>query len=381
MATQGVEKPRSSIAQGKRGSIQRKRVGRLLVATTVIFSSAYCLMPDIDCLSPVSFSGTNSCGGLNPASIAYAAPRGNVRHLHFPEKSVGWVYFTVPGEIEDRQSKARGEVVVPAGVGVKLTLSGAATDQGLEFLTRVEPDQITNLCLANLEIGDKHIKYLRNFRRLAKLDVSSTDISDKGLVQLIAMFPSVDNISLARTRITAKSMPVIARGWKSTYKLVLSGVKLGTNSLSPLKKLKALRHLDLDMADVGDVDLIACGKLVNLEELDLSGNPKVTDKGVSYLTNLKAMSRLDLMDTSITGDSAKYVAQMPKLKKLRVREAGLKKKDMARFRAAVKHGKVEDPADEVDMELFEPLHDGYLERHGEPRKGITPNLKGAPKTK
>lgn len=243
------------------------------------------------------------------------------------------------------------------------------------FLINIAPDQITNLCLASLDVGDKDIKYLRNFRRLTKLDISSTDITDKGLAQLVTMFPSVQNLSLARTRITAKSMPVIARGWKSSYKLVLSGIKLGPNSLSSLKEMKQLRHLDLDMADVADIDLITAGKLMELEELDLSGNPRVTNKGVSYLTNLKNMSRLDLMDTSITAECAKYIAQLPRLKKLRVRAAKFKKSDLDQFRAAVRHGKVEDPADVVDMELFEPLHDGYLERHGEPRKATPTKVK------
>lgn len=278
------------------------------------------------------------------------------------------MYFRRVGDRTETHVKAKGLVTIPAGLVATLTLSGAATDQGLEFLTKLQPDQLQGLILANLEIGDQHIKYLRNLKGLTKLDVSSTDITDSGLAQLITMFPAVQNTSLARTRITAKSLPAIASGWKSLNKLVLSGVKLGPNSLRFLKDLKQLQHLDLDMADLADVDLVTAGRFVDLEELDLSGNPRITDKGVANLTNLKHLTRLDLMDTSITGDCAKYIAQMPRLLKLRVRAARLKEKDLAQLRAAVKSGRVEDPADVVDMELFAPLHDGYLERHGEPRK-------------
>src|SRR5262249_5987816 len=146
-------------------------------------------------------------------------------HIHFPNTSVGWVCFDLPGVREEKHLKAQGDVLVPTGVALKLELSAAAIDQGLEFLSNVSPAQIRGLSFTNLEIGDQHIKYLSHFKDINKLEFGSTDITDKGLKELVAMFPDVRSMSVARTRITSKSIPVIANGWRQVSRLVLSGIK------------------------------------------------------------------------------------------------------------------------------------------------------------
>lgn len=83
-------------------------------------------------------------------------------------------------------------------------------------------------------------------------------------------------------------------------KLVVSQSKISPLGVNAIGQCKELRALVLINADLTDAELAGLKKLTLLESLDLSENPKITDKGMVHVKALERLQALYLIKTSLT---------------------------------------------------------------------------------
>ena len=72
-------------------------------------------------------------------------------------------------------------------------------------------------------------------------------------------------------------------------------------ALTRVAKIQHLSRLRMRGTDVNEDDLAVLAGMKNLQDLDLSQNPTVTDAGIAALSGLENLRVLDLTSTSVTG--------------------------------------------------------------------------------
>jgi len=135
-----------------------------------------------------------------------------------------------------------------------------------------------------------------------KLDLLSTQISDRELETLLASLHDLRFLSLAETRV-------------------------GDAGIAHLQSLSSLQELHLDHTEVTDDGLRGLVSLPNLEILDLKGTG-ITDAGLVHVGRMKRLKGLYLTRTGISDDGIAHLGGLRELETLilwdtRVSDAGL----------------------------------------------------------
>jgi len=123
-----------------------------------------------------------------------------------------------------------------------------------------------------------------------KLDLLSTQISDRELGNLLASLDDLRFLSLAETRV-------------------------GDAGLVHLQSLTNLQELHLDYSDISDDGLKLLTTLPNLEILDLKGT-NITDAGLNHVGQLAGLKGLYLTRTGITDTGLEHLRSLEKLETL-----------------------------------------------------------------
>jgi hypothetical protein len=107
-----------------------------------------------------------------------------------------------------------------------ITLTGwAGTDYSI---LKVKPATVV-LQIANPDVDDATLEYLRGMKQLRELDVSSSQVSDEGL-KIIAELPRLEELRLARTKISDDGFQKSLAVKDSLRKLDLSGTDVKSKS-------------------------------------------------------------------------------------------------------------------------------------------------------
>lgn len=196
----------------------------------------------------------------------------------------------------------------------KLDLSlSLITDAGVERLKPLE--NITDLNLFAVEhITDTAIAYIRDWRKLARLNLRGTDVTDTAL-EYIGQILSLRSLDISCTQVTNNGLEHLS-SLAALEELVLGGNKITGAGLRILRHLPALRSLSLSgaqkrnsgtwMVSLTDLDLDAVAGLRSLESLDLAG-VRITDAG---LARLKPLTHLTALNVSRTDVSAVGLEQL-----------------------------------------------------------------------
>jgi Leucine-rich repeat (LRR) protein len=126
---------------------------------------------------------------------------------------------------------------------------------------------------------------------LTKLDLTGCDIGDEA-VPFISQFSSLIELQLAATKITDTGVEMLGR--LRLRKLNLGSCRVSDRGLSAIASITSLSSLDLTCTMITDTALQAVGKLLNLQELFLTGCTGLTDTGLVALQPLCALQLLDL---------------------------------------------------------------------------------------
>lgn len=248
----------------------------------------------------------------------------------------------------------------------------AALDLSASWTTDGDLDRVVGMArLERLHLGqtrvtDAGLERLRGLRELRELDLYFAEFfTDDGIVALTGM-QKLERLNLRGTKVTSRVFEPVSKlsGLRSldvSYsqiddsgvdllaelprleRLAMGGTRIGVVALASLKALPALRHLDLSgmqRVDSGHWGLTLStsvlaelGTLESLESLNLSGavlNDIGADKpglkeeqrqsleGLEKLAGLRSLTRLDLSRTPVHAAGVRALAELPKLRELRL---------------------------------------------------------------
>jgi internalin A len=159
-------------------------------------------------------------------------------------------------------------------------------------VTRDAAGRITAVDLRSSWVTDADMPLLAKLPHLAKLDLSLTRITDRGMQQLKTA-PGIVELNLHYAeQITDEGMSAI-KGWKKLQRLNVRGTRITDSTLEHAASVPTLTALDAGYAQVTDVGLDHLASLPNLKELAIGGN-KITDAGLQSLRYLTGLTHLDL---------------------------------------------------------------------------------------
>lgn len=268
--------------------------------------------------------------------VAFGQSRSNIsesRIVHFPsDYSVGQLSTQDAGQVRritnwfhwgdstqwDSLGEARGDVHVPAGKRLRLSLNKMAW-RDLSWLSKLRPDDLYMLLLPALSTdsvkpSDRCMPHIAHLAGLRSLNLGQTDVTDKGL-RYIKNLKSLEYLDIP-PRLTDRGMAYIAE--LTTLKgLYLGGVQISQVTdagLRHLSKLTSLEELYLRGERMGDAGLAHLRDLPRLEYLCLFGS-HFTDRG---MVHVKAMPSLRILSfheklCRITDAGLVQISEMPKL--------------------------------------------------------------------
>ena len=205
-----------------------------------------------------------------------------------------------------------------------LSFEGSATLND-EYLRMLKEAPIYALDLRSTATGISGMKALRELPKLNWLILSNSDFSDQG-VEVLGPMPNLRKLELHNCRkFTDRGLESLV----STYpKLQL--LDIGETSITTLKPLKKLRHLQLLRAgrtEITDAD-IACLR-EPLRDLYIIGCPNITDIALTSLAQIKTLNFVALKACpkisvkairkfiAATGCRVSFISRQAKLPKVR----------------------------------------------------------------
>lgn len=330
-------------------TISRRRLTRVGVGACLL--AAICLVLPLASLRPMATGNTVS----------------GARTVRFPEKqSLGRAYA---GEVRpldphwwmdwEYLGPAQGEIVVPAGQALRLTVSGTGLShlpflstlapgdlQVIDFSVRVSDAHLAQLTvLKGLEmlvshsptLGDEGLKSISQLASLVSLVVQQGAYTDRGLghvqnlksLQRLDLGPKITDVGLAQLRgMNALRSIDLARNAHITdvglthladlpalESLTLDRLKITGSCFASFQQHDSLRKLRLNFSEITDAGLVYVGKLRSLETLSLFST-KITDEGIMHLQGLGALRELDLGSTSVSDESAQALSKLTSLESL-----------------------------------------------------------------
>ncbi|MCS6865694.1 MAG: hypothetical protein RMJ56_06315 [Gemmataceae bacterium] len=160
----------------------------------------------------------------------------------------------------------------------------------------VKFDTATDLMLFNLKKSPM----------LGSLEIlDATRCTDKGFA-LLKEFPNLRRLTVAKSNLTAARVAAIGQ-------------------------CKELRVLYLTNANLTDAELAGLKNLTLLESLDLSNNPKITNKGLTVIKSLERLQALYLRNTGITDAGLAELKNLDGLRTLHVGNTAVTPEAAERF--------------------------------------------------
>jgi hypothetical protein len=249
--------------------------------------------------------------------------------------------------------QAQGDVVVPRGLDLGLTLSYQA-GQDLTFLDRLPPGVVIFLKMERLSITDQQFKALKCLPDIKGLELTDVDITDRGIVQVQRCHDLI-YAALKSTVITGKGLAAF-RNVKSLTHLDCEQDMFDDASMSNLSGLTNLDYLRLKNVRITDAGLKHLLPLTNIVELTLSIN-KITDAGVATLLPLKKLRVLDITDTKVTMACIDTLTKFPDLAELSISRLDFTPAQMAEVQRRLPHCRIIDGKKiGADLQFFAPLH-------------------------
>ncbi|MEX2316053.1 MAG: hypothetical protein WD669_02805 [Pirellulales bacterium] len=204
--------------------------------------------------------------------------------------------------------------------------------------------KLERLHIEHTNMTDAGLERLRGLRRLKELQLNDR-ITDAGLVHLLGM-TRLESLTLHCPRITDTGVAQLSKlrrlktleldeanqitdGGLAHLKslaqlesLVLKSSQLSDSGLIELSGLSSLRRLSIPDCQVTGSGLVHLRTLPKLEVLDLSGN-RILDRELANLANFPSLSVLNLSQTRISDAGIPLLAPVKKLKILIVRSTAL----------------------------------------------------------
>lgn len=215
------------------------------------------------------------------------------------------------------------------------------TDLGLLKLKALQNVRELNLFYAEL-ITDEGLAVLRTWNRIARLNLRGAKVTDNTLA-LIAGKESIHTLDIGYAEVTDSGLQHLVK-LKGLRELSFGGNKLTEVGLEVLRSLPRLTRLDIAgkqrtdsglwFVSITDIGVDPILSLAELRELNLAGTP-ISSKGLQRLTGLQKLEKLNLFQAKrVNDDAAAYLAAMPALKWVDVKDTAMTAQGVAALRKA-----------------------------------------------
>ena len=161
---------------------------------------------------------------------------------------------------------------------------------------------LTSLCSISLRgtaVGDDGAAHLRSIPSLASVDLAATRVTDATL-ELLGRSKTLTQLDVSANpwpRIGGRGLEALSESRRLT-KLSVAWTDLSDMHLAPIAKLTSLKELDLSGTRVTDIGLRLLEGLP-LKRLTLCATPGVTNVGMAGLQRMKSLASLELHQTCV----------------------------------------------------------------------------------
>jgi hypothetical protein len=165
---------------------------------------------------------------------------------------------------------------------------------------------------------------LANFSGLSELSLDNTQVSDRGVLQLVGL-SNLRKVSLANTRIRDEGLTSMGK-LIHLVELVLTGTQVGDEGLLQLEGLKSLKRLYLGDTRVSNAGLARLRSIGELVEIELDGS-QITATSVEHLKGLPRLLALKLTGSKSTDETLALLKPLASLNELYVQGTAITKED------------------------------------------------------
>jgi Leucine-rich repeat (LRR) protein len=221
------------------------------------------------------------------------------------------------------------------------------SDRGLRALKTAPAIEDLNLYFAE-QVGDEGTAILRNWKRLKRLNLRGTKITDSTL-EVLAGITTIEWLDIGWAQVTDTGLDHLS-SLTNVRSLTMGGNKLTDSALQFLRQMPQIEYLDIggtQRTDSGlwsllltDAGVQAIATVTELRELRLAGT-NVTGRGLAMLKSLPKLERLNLQGCKrLRDDAAATLAEFKQLQVLDLKETGLSEQAAASIRASLAHCQV-----------------------------------------
>jgi Leucine-rich repeat (LRR) protein len=221
--------------------------------------------------------------------------------------------------------------------------AGDTTDWIAGLGGAVRRDSAGNVIAINLGatwINDLEMLDLLAYRKLQRLDLSHTRISDEGLLRLKPASQIEDLNLLYAEQITDLGVSAI-RNWRKLKKLNVRGTRIADETMQIAGELRQLEFLDVANTNITDNGLENLAPLTGLKHLSL-GRSRLSESAMGILGVLSTLESLDLSGPRTVARNQRgraggpmpdsLVSAMSELKELRALKLGYSEIDASGLR-------------------------------------------------
>lgn len=179
-------------------------------------------------------------------------------------------------------------------------------------VTRDPSRRVLMVELREQNIGDSVIPNLIPLANLYGLDLSLNPIADSVLEQTQGSWPKLQELTLAKTKVTDVGIALLGNSTPRLQNLDLTGDEGVTDKgIAGLAGMPITR-LYITGTKATDASLEVMRKLPKLEHL-YCGNRSLTDQGIANLKGMQNLERLSLADSQLTDKALVHIASLKKL--------------------------------------------------------------------
>jgi Leucine-rich repeat (LRR) protein len=167
------------------------------------------------------------------------------------------------------------------------------------------------------DAGMVHASKITSLRALMLdfLWVSEVGLVGDDALPVIARFPAIKRLRIAKTTVTAAGLTSLEK-LPNLVDLDLSEcVSIDDAALEPVGKVTSLERLNLWRVPVGDDGVAHLAPLTNLRWLNLD-NTQLTDAGLEALAGMKQLEYLHVGSTAVSNDGLDRLAAIPSLREI-----------------------------------------------------------------
>jgi len=278
-----------------------------------------CLLVLWACAMLATGQPTDKAGGLRVLQFPADRPMGEVfmRDAGL-EATAGYFVDSPQSNTWDFVGPARGDVGIPAGKQVWLSVFHPAALKNLSPLARLGPNDLCVLTVdgradPRIEAGRTILPHLAGLRGLQAFSLTNATL-DRGALQALQRFSSLEALELHSAQLSDATLSALA-GLQSLRELRLSGPAISDAGLSQLQKISSLAELRLSCPNVRGPGLAHLAKAPALRRLHLTGSG-VTDAGLQYLRNNASLQELSLAKMTITDAGLAHLSGLVQLQAL-----------------------------------------------------------------